>query len=78
MDIGVILILIVAYFLLSGKSVTDITKMVKYSCERCSYQFTVSQSIKDDPLEYCGIHCPIQDIGKIKRLISKNIYVIFW
>ena len=29
MDIGVILILIVAYFLLSGKSVTDITKTVK-------------------------------------------------
>ena len=49
----------------------------EYSCERCSYQFTVSQSIKDDPLEYCGIHCPIQDIGKIKRLISKNVYVIF-
>ena len=49
----------------------------EYSCERCSYQFTVSQSIKDDPLQYCGIHCPIQDIGKIKRLISKNVYVIF-
>ena len=49
----------------------------EYSCERCSYLFTVSQSIKDDPLEFCGIHCPIQDIGKIKRLISKNVYVIF-
>ena len=49
----------------------------EYSCERCTYQFTAQQSIKDDPLTSCGIHCPIQDIGKVKRLISKNVYVIF-
>ena len=49
----------------------------EYNCERCNYQFTTQQSIKDDPLTSCGIHCPIQDIGRVKRLISKNIYVIF-
>ena len=49
----------------------------EYDCELCSFQFEIQQSIKDDPLQYCGIHCPIQDIGKIKRLISKNVYVIF-
>ena len=48
----------------------------EYSCERCNYQFTTYQSIKDDPLNLCGIHCPIQDLGIVKRLISKNIYVI--
>ena len=49
----------------------------EYDCELCSFQFEIQQSIKDDPLTSCGIHCPIQDIGRVKRLISKNIYVIF-
>ena len=49
----------------------------EYNCERCNYQFTTQQSKKDDTLTSCGIHCPIQDIGRVKRLISKNIYVIF-
>ena len=49
----------------------------EYKCERCDYQFTTYQSIKDDPLEFCGIHCPIQDIGQLKKLISKNVHVIF-
>jgi len=49
----------------------------EYMCERCTYHFTTHQSIKDDPLTLCGIHCPIQDLGIVKRLISKNIYVIF-
>ena len=47
-----------------------------YKCERCDYYFTTYQSIKDAPLGFCGIHCPIQDIGHLKRLISKNVYVI--
>tara|TARA_Y100000310_G_scaffold279471_1_gene298593 strand:+ start:434 stop:646 length:213 start_codon:yes stop_codon:yes gene_type:complete len=49
----------------------------EYSCKRCSYQFTTYQSIKDEPLNLCGIHCPIQDLGIVKRLISKSFYVIF-
>ena len=49
----------------------------EYNCERCSYQFIARQSIKDDPLKVCGEYCPIQDIGKVKRLISKNVSVIF-
>ena len=49
----------------------------EYMCERCTYHFTTYQSIKDDPLTLCGIHCPVQDLGIVKRLISKNIYVIF-
>ena len=48
----------------------------EYDCELCSFQFEIQQSIKDDPLNLCGIHCPIQDLGIVKRLISKNIYVI--
>ena len=49
----------------------------EYDCELCSFQFEIQQSIKDDPLTSCGIYCPIQDVGRVKRLISKNIYVIF-
>ena len=49
----------------------------EYKCQRCDYHFTTYQSIKADPLELCGIHCPIQDLGTVKRLISKNVYVIF-
>ena len=48
-----------------------------YECQSCSYVFEVSQSIKDKPLEFCGLYCPIQDIGKVKRLISRNFSVIF-
>ena len=48
----------------------------EYRCEKCTYQFTVRQSLKDDPLKFCGIHCPIQDIGHVKKLISKVYFIL--
>ena len=48
----------------------------EYLCERCSYQFTTYQSIKDDPLKLCGIHCPVQDIGRVKKLISRVNFIL--
>ena len=48
----------------------------EYKCERCDYHFTTYQSLKDDTLKFCGIHCPIQDIGQVKKLISKVFFII--
>ena len=47
-----------------------------YECQSCSYVFEVSQSIKDKPLEFCGLYCPIQDIGRVKKLISKVNFIV--
>ena len=48
----------------------------EYRCEKCKYQFTVHQSLKDEPLKFCSIHCPIQDIGQVKKIISKVNFIL--
>jgi putative FmdB family regulatory protein len=50
--------------------------LYEYRCEKCTYQFTTHQSLNDDPLEFCGIHCPIQDIGQLKKLISRVNFIL--
>ena len=48
----------------------------EYKCEDCDYHFTTYQNINDETLKYCGIHCPIQDIGRVKKLISKVNFIV--
>lgn len=42
-----------------------------YRCEHCG-QFELQQSMKDDPISVCPT-CG----GKVERLISKNVGIIF-
>ena len=41
----------------------------EYKCLKCNYLFEVSHKISDN-IEYCGLHCPIQEIGKVKKIMS--------
>ena len=49
--------------------------LYEYRCERCDYQFTTYQTLKAEPLKFCGLHCPIQDIGELKKLMSKVSFI---
>ena len=51
----------------------------EYRCKECGYEFSTLQSIKEEPLSYCGKFCPNPDVqeGEVKRLLSKNVSVIF-
>lgn len=50
--------------------------LYEYRCERCDYQFTTYQTLKAEPLKFCGLHCPIQDIGELKKLMSKVSFIL--
>ena len=50
--------------------------LYEYRCEKCTYLFTVHQSLNDEPLKFCGIHCPIQGIGIVKKIISRVNFIL--
>ena len=49
--------------------------LYEYRCEKCTYQFTVHQSIHDSSLSFCGLHCPIQGIGQVKKLMARCNFI---
>ncbi len=50
--------------------------LYEYRCQKCTYQFTIYQSIHDEALSFCGLHCPIKSIGQVKKLISKCNFIL--
>lgn len=48
----------------------------EYRCERCTYVFPVYQSIHDKSLKFCGLHCPIQGIGEVKKIMSRCNFIL--
>jgi putative FmdB family regulatory protein len=50
----------------------------EYQCEKTGNVFEANQSIKDEPLTKCNFaNCKCEGEGKVSRLISKNVGVIF-
>ena len=50
--------------------------LYEYKCEDCNYHFTIHQSLKDNYLQFCGIDCPTQNIGRVKKLMSKVSFIL--
>ncbi len=50
----------------------------EYKCEETGNIFEAQQSIKAEPLTHCIIsNCECQGKGKVQKLISKNIGLLF-
>ena len=43
----------------------------EYVCSKCSYLFEVLHSLNEKDLKVCGEYCLIQDIGLVKKKMSK-------
>ena len=50
--------------------------LYEYKCEECTYQFIAHQSIHDKPLRFCGLYCPIQAIGQVKKIMSRCNFIL--